>query len=202
MELAIAAQRFGLDPYPGSFIPYWPAFVVGAALLRVRQRGWTALRILGAAAPALGILGAIGTVIGAAAILASVDAAPNSGQFGLVVAVATVLFAWFAEPVAVRLTDYRGAWRSPGWRSRLVGLPVSVGTISYSLYLLHGQLYQLADQIVRNLPGLAWPGLRLLAVMALTTGFCGMFYYVGERPFILGNRAVRRPPAMQLGLAR
>jgi peptidoglycan/LPS O-acetylase OafA/YrhL len=196
--LAVAAGFFSVTTYPGSFIPYWPAFIFGAVLLRVRQRGFSAVGALGAAALPLGVIGAIGTVAVVAMILASVDAQTVSQAPGLVVAAATALFAWFAEPLAVLLVDYRGAWRDPGWRSWLLGVPVAVGTISYSLYLLHGQLYQLADLIVRNLPGLAWPVLHLLAVMALTTAFCGMFFVLGERPFILGTRKLRKIPVAQL----
>jgi peptidoglycan/LPS O-acetylase OafA/YrhL len=61
-----------------------------------------------------------------------------------------------------------------GWRI--------LGLMSYSLYLLHGRLQFLADQVCRQvLPaGIA----RDLAVISMTCASCYVFYRCCERPFI------------------
>jgi peptidoglycan/LPS O-acetylase OafA/YrhL len=74
-----------------------------------------------------------------------------------------------------------GSW---AWR------PVAaLGTISYSLYLIHQFNLTLVQETVSHLLPHAWEPVRMVSMLALEVLFASVFWLICERPFLN-----RRPP--------
>jgi peptidoglycan/LPS O-acetylase OafA/YrhL len=173
----------------GLFIEYWVHFALGALLfyvlcinagVRARATFVTAVVLLAAWCVYSILPWQDDTVVQQRAF---VEAA---------VACAVTLFLFALRPVSA-------AWaRHPLWK------PVAaLGTISYSLYLVHQfNLNVVATLVTRLAPG-AWQPVKMGAMVALQILIATAFWYVCERPFL--NRkatapgSLRATPAMQLG---
>lgn len=83
----------------------------------------------------------------------------------------------------------------------MAALPFAwLGQSSYSLYLLHGKIYQLPEMLVRQLiapSSLAYP----LLTIAGTAALCYMFYLLGEQPFHAYAKRVDAVQAPRAALA-
>ena len=79
-----------------------------------------------------------------------------------------------------------------GGRAARIGLATlrCLGLMLYSLYLLHGRLQFLAQQVARQIlpQGIVFD----LTAIALTCAICFVFYYSCERPFIRSRQPVSR----------
>lgn len=184
--IALATVFAGDWRVVGIFLPYWPMFAIGILLYLVLERGLSYARLR----PRFGTNGAY---IAVACILVGFLSVVVSGhrvrdmEFALLFGVQL----WFLHGLDER---YRQGLSS-GHASVRLGLGVgrSLGLMSYSLYLLHGRVQFLVQQIVRQLlaPGTAFD----LAVIAVTCLACYVFYLACERPFIRSRVAAQAPPA-------
>jgi peptidoglycan/LPS O-acetylase OafA/YrhL len=170
----------------GLFMKYWPAFAIGALLREGHRRGWTPAALFGArelpaALLASGVLLAVllGLIYGPACAVALSCTTLPSLAFTLASLLAASLL-WSAGGIEHALRS--GAPRLP-WLKAWMLLPlVWLGQSSYSLYLLHGKIYQLPLMVVRQLV----PATSLLTPLLTVGGtalLCYGFYLLAEKPF-------------------
>jgi peptidoglycan/LPS O-acetylase OafA/YrhL len=170
----------------GLFMKYWPAFILGALLRVAHRRGWTPAALFGRHEIALSLGAAL--LLGAAVLGViyspacstplACSSVPNL-TFTLASAVAA-LALWLFAGVEHGVT--KAPWRAKARLAWLL-LPFAwLGQSSYSLYLLHGKIYQLPEMVVRQLiapSSLAYP----LLTIAGTAALCYGFYLLAEKPF-------------------
>jgi peptidoglycan/LPS O-acetylase OafA/YrhL len=145
-------------------------FGMGVLAAHLTARGAHAVQGLRWAALAAG-------VAAVAAILPAGDAAadgslwPSDLVVGAAVALLFVTAGGAASPLAARLLSLRPV--------------VTLGTFSYSLYLIHGPLVMLvAAALERVHAGTALSALTYGALIPLVVGLAYAFYRVAERPFL------------------
>jgi peptidoglycan/LPS O-acetylase OafA/YrhL len=152
----------------GLFLEYWAHFALGALLFyalclypRCRAFFLTGVVILG--------------------VFSTLRILPWTPQTPLhlrvytefVVVCGFTLFLYFARPLSA------GVSRSRVWR------PIAaLGTISYSLYLIHQFNLTLVAQLASRLAPHTWEPLRLALMVALEIALASAFWYVCERPFL------------------
>jgi len=175
----------------GWFLPYWPMFALGLGLHRALASGHGPARVLGDH----------GWMVSAAvvSVVVMLDLAficsPLGQRFHVAYAhlsnlsqsLAVAIAFWAAVPLDRRL---RSALDARATASLLLRPLVVLGTISYSLYLLHGKLHQIPLMFVRQvIPATsAWsPLLTILGTVLLAWGFSVLF----EKPFLRRNLARR-----------
>ena len=164
---------------------YWPAFVLGALLRATHQHGWTPaaafgpreLAVSGVAAACL-LAGVLATIFTPACSTRLACAALPNLTFTLTSAYAAVSL-WFLGGIEHGLSAPRAARSDHRWSL----LPFFwLGQSSYSLYLIHGKIYQLPEMVVRQLiapASLLYP----LLTMGGTACLCYLFYLAAEKPF-------------------
>lgn len=167
----------------GLFLPYWPYFAMGMALYVLVERGMTPERLSG--------LWRVGVSVGTGAVAAIGFALLRrqhvelSESFGVCSAVAL----WAAHPIDSALRRGRQSSR------RLIVWPVRLlfflGTISYTVYLLHGKLRWLVIQGLRQVMDPQALGF-LTVMMILTVLACIPFYLWFEKPFARHASALGR----------
>lgn len=182
----------------GWFMNYWPAFFVGLVLREAHQRGLTPAAAFGRNELEVSLL-AVACML--AGLLVVIFAAPCATPFACstvpnltftLAAVLAALLLWtfggvehvLRHKVAGRRGRYMKAWML---------LPLAwLGQSSYSLYLLHGKLYQLPAMFVRQVvppTSLLFP----LLIISTTAVLCYMFYLLAEKPFHSLAQNVDRP---------
>jgi peptidoglycan/LPS O-acetylase OafA/YrhL len=170
---------FGVTTYHGVFLEYWPHFALGSALYfalcHAPLARWRSL--VGLAFAALAIAATL------AGLRTGMPPAPRiAGELALLGCAGLALLV--ARPHAARL------YRLPLWRPL-----AALGTISYSLYLVHQFNITLADTIGRELARLvSLPGLATTLAVLAQLGIATAFWYCCERPF-QGRAAPRLPAA-------
>jgi peptidoglycan/LPS O-acetylase OafA/YrhL len=188
----------------GLFMKYWPAFMLGAVLRAVHRRGLTPAAAFGARELLVSSLGAACLFAGT---LAVIFAPPYSTPFACsslpnltftVASACAALAFWLLGGV-----EHGVLKAAPGPRNRWWLLPlVWLGHSSYSLYLIHGKIYQLPEMVTRQLvkpSSLAYP----LLTMAGTACLCYVFYLLAEKPFhAFAKRAYVAPSAADRALAQ
>jgi peptidoglycan/LPS O-acetylase OafA/YrhL len=159
----------------GIFLPWWPMFGAGIALYCCLARGWTPARFFGrgaAAASAFGVGSAIAAFIGFVAF---------GGECRhLCFAVYFALIAWLLYG-----SGGKSIWSvasAPRPLQSAAALWPLLGAMSYSIYLIHGRLQFLADQIVRQVVR-SDSITRDVLVVCLTCAACYPFYRWCEAPF-------------------
>ena len=161
----------------GFFIEYWAHFALGAMLFFVLCK-YPTVRVRAAFVAGLVALGAAL----AAAILpwAPAQAIDRRAFVELLLATGLTLALLALRPVSARVA------RSPLWR------PVAaLGTISYSLYLIHQFNLTLTDRVAqRLLPEGAAHGWVIGTELTLQLALATLFWYVCERPFCRPARQV------------
>lgn len=184
------------------FLQYWPAFALGMALRLAHVRGATPARVFGqwelpiALAGALLLLGAIAAAMLAPLALVGAGTALADWDF-TVAALLSVVLLWLlggVEHGAGEQAARSGTAAAGRWVRRALLPAILLGQCSYSLYLIHGKLYQLPAMFVRQLvPAHSWlaPALTIGATALLCYGF----YLVAERPFQHGKPVRARPGA-------
>ena len=160
----------------GLFIEYWAHFAAGSLLYfalcsytgRLQRTAFVAL------------IAALGIACSARIALSSVHAGDGlRAMRELAFLSAVTLALYFLRPASAAIAHSR-FWR-----------PIAaLGTVSYSLYLVHQFNLTLVSSIVdRVLPAATPYVLTLTAMIALHVGIGASFWYVGERPFL--RRPVR-----------
>ena len=177
----------------GLFIGFWPMFALGLGLhglLAARKTPEAVFRLrVGVIAPAIAlVLVAFGTAL-------AVRGSPlpwlasSFGDPALAFAALTAVVLWLLSDadhrLAARLRAGPWPWRLP------LRFGVFLGTISYSVYLLHTKLYQLPATAARQAFPPDHPA-HVLVVVAGTVLLSWLFYTCFERPFI--SRRTVRPP--------
>jgi peptidoglycan/LPS O-acetylase OafA/YrhL len=161
----------------GIFLPFWPMFAMGILVYEARSRNWTSLRWLSTtSAAAVSFCGCC-----AAAILGIYHLGSGGSFSGIQFAFIVATFFWMSIPVEdwLRQTDPR--------LSRVLGFLfkplVWLGTISYTVYLLHFNLHKLPGMILTKVLPPESAALQLLLTVAVCL-MCYPFYLCCEQPFI------------------
>lgn len=159
----------------GLFLPYWPAFAVGLGLGWLHESGRHVDTAFGGRAPTVG-------AVGFAFALLAFALLDFTSMLAFALASAAIL--WFAgsfEPLIAKTIN------EPSHSMGLIRWPLRValwtGACSYSLYLLHGKIYQLPAMISRQIVD-ASSLANLLLVVGLTVALCYAFFVLFERPFM------------------
>jgi peptidoglycan/LPS O-acetylase OafA/YrhL len=160
----------------GFFLEYWVHFAVGALLFYVLcvAPASTFRYLFLAAVSALGIYSLV-------RILPRDPLVPVDLRVytEFVVVCGFALFLYFARPWSAAVS---------GWR---VWQPVAaLGTISYSLYLIHQFNLTLVEEAADRLAPHAWQPVKLGLMLALQILLASGFWYCCERPFL--NRKPRQ----------
>ena len=179
----------------GFFLPYWPMFALGIGLYVVIERGLTPTACFGTRtgpiclALIVASIAAIGFAMGVGTLEVS-EGPVTHAFFCMYVA----LLLWLGHPFGERFAPEN----APTGRLSRLGfrLLLGLGTISYSVYLLHGKLVSLTAQVVRQAvtpDSLAFLPITILVTILL----CAVFYKYCERPFVSrsASRKDRAKPA-------
>lgn len=181
----------------GLFLGYWPMFSLGLGLYVLLDKKYTLNRIGGAVGKYLP-MSLFGAYILAFSMLAYygrlmgvLDGVFRDGAFGFAVCVAIIF--WFLSDFEKRLSFLERSGHV------LVRAPLKVGvflgSISYSIYLLHTKLYQIPAMAARQLTTPDSPA-YILAVFFGTVALSWIFYLYFERPFISRRGLPRFSPAI------
>ncbi len=196
-------------PFAGEalFLAYWPAFALGMALRLAHVRGITPAAVFKGRELLLSTVGASAVLaLGlAVALLPSLQFrvySPAGHPVFALVALASIVFLWLMGGVehGLRRAQLAESCARAGRRSLLPLL--WVGQSSYSLYLLHGKLFQIPAMVARQVVSertLVYP----LLTMAGTAILCHIFYLYAERPFQSrgGTKDKRLKPLSGVGSA-
>ena len=162
-------------PPSGLFLPYWPMFVLGMILFWLMRQSFldrlSYRRLTQAAACLTALIGLI---------LATNEMYRNL-SFSLFFAAILFLMLPLDQLIEKSLPNW------PKIAKSLLRLGLTVGAMSYSLYLLHGKLYLLAAQGVRQIVQENCIAFDLL-VFFCTCVACYGFYLLCERPFLLASQ--------------
>ncbi len=178
----------------GVFLPFWPMFAVGVLLYWVLERGLAPSRLLRPSLWPLAWMCLVGLLVGFIFYLISgspINHLAFAAGFALCLYLGEGLDRPFAERV---LSSKRLAVRMIAVTS------MSLGAMSYSLYLLHGRLQFLSIQVLRQV----FPPNSIifdLAVIAVTCVACFLFYHFCERPFMSSRQRKLIEPTLPLGHA-
>ena len=179
LGVTVLSGLFFLLPAPFAynvFVPWWPMFAMGMGLYEIRRRRFVPMRWLGARTTLVPVIAIVALCAAMAPVLPSFHGAETAFPF-------CVWFAallWFAMELEGPLVG--GAGR------RLVQLGVWLGTISYSIYLIHNRVFYLVAQVTSQAMSADTLVFHAI-VMGMTVGVCYIFYRSCERPFIQGRRA-------------
>ena len=184
--LSILASMWPSIAESGLFMKYWPAFFVGVLLREAHQRGVTPAKFFGTR-QMWGSL--IATSVLLAGLMTVIFAAPCATPFSCstvpnltftLAAVLSALMLWTFGGIEHAL---RADTSNPRFLRAWMLLPLAwIGQSSYSLYLLHGKIYQLPMMFVRQVvppTSLLYP----LLIICATAFLCYLFYLVAEKPF-------------------
>jgi peptidoglycan/LPS O-acetylase OafA/YrhL len=177
--LAVGLAWFAV---PGFFLSYWPAFLCGVLLRIAYAQGFSPLALCaGLARPRLaaGLLAAGATLAIVAALVAY---GSRLGFLGTAVAAALILWCLGGLEQGSKVPHAR---RTPAARLlAIAAFPfLLLGECSYSVYLLHGKVYQLPAMLVRQGLPLTSPW-HLPCVIVGTLALCYGFYLVVERRYM------------------
>ena len=180
---AVAAVALRIPLPGGIFLPFWPHFVFGMVLHIVHER--TVMRPGDDHSPVVAIA-LVGSCLLLIACAIYFLGRPKDYAFSAMCAVVLWLSGYVECLLSRRWAnrDQHHALRTAG--RYLMTVPLALGACSYSIYLLHGKLYQVPAMFARQIfpPDSVF---HALFVIALTCALCYPFYLFAERPFI-GNR--------------
>lgn len=189
--VSAASIPFALIPSAylhGAFLPWWPMFALGIGLYYVLERGWTPERVFTRHAPVVSTLG----VSAATAAFVGFVAMGGSARHQCFAA-CFALAAWLLHALDAKFVGL--ASKAAGPLRIALSIGPLLGAMSYSIYLIHGRLQFLVDQIVRQIIGTNCIA-RDLLVVCLTCAACYPFYRCCEAPFFKAKpRAPTAPGA-------
>lgn len=183
----------------GFFLVYWPQFMAGIALHRVLRAGLTSDVVLGSRLRALVGAFALAALFLAVAVHSTGQSYIRGHEFlaGNLFAGLFLLVIWLIAPFDRDLAVLLNATALSifGYSARLLAVfSMFLGTISYSLYLLHGKIFGLPWMFVRQVISDSNP-MSYPAILAGTLVLAWIFYTVFERPFADGSFARSRRAA-------
>jgi len=158
----------------GLCIEYWPHFALGACLYFVLcETGDRRIRTAFASAIVL-----LGVCCAARLLLSTAPRDDLRAMQELSILAAATLALLFFRPLSLTLSS------SPLWQ------PIAaLGTISYSLYLIHQFNLNLVASVARFcLPQETPEAVMIIAVVALHLSLAAAFWYCCERPFLQNRR--------------
>jgi peptidoglycan/LPS O-acetylase OafA/YrhL len=170
----------------GLFLQFWPAFLCGVALRLAYSTGLDPRSLFGKHELAGSL--ALCAILTAGLLLLTYGAPPLSF---IHIAIAASLVLWTLggiENACVARLKLQPRVRRLG--TVLLRPFLLLGQCSYSLYLLHGKLFQLPNMFVRQIFSETNP-MSLLSVVFGTSLLCYGFYLLVERPFQKDARAVK-----------
>ena len=188
--VGVTLSSFAVFAFPalkdtGRFLGFWPMFALGLGLYWLLDKNYTLDRVAGGidkrlAVPLLaGSLLAIATLAYKGLLVQLLENLFSDRALG--VAVATTIAFW----ILASLEQHISRLATHGYA--VVRYPlrfgVFLGSISYSLYILHAKVYQFPDMAIRQLITPDNP-IYALALMGGTIGLSWLFYLYFERPFI------------------
>ena len=160
----------------GVFIHYWPSFSVGIVLAYLQRNG-KMLSLLVKSKTMQFIIGLLVTIL----FMSSINFLHSDSIF---FAVGFGLFIWVISDVEKILCRIKSSsykllyWSLEVW--------LILGTMSYSVYLLHGKIYQLPEMFVRqvmDVDNLLYGLFTIIGTLLL----CYPFYYFIEQRFLSKN---------------
>lgn len=172
---SIMAIIFGLKLNDGLFINYWPSFLVGVVLAYLHRNGiWINFFIKNMASQLVALFAA------AMLIICSVV----FDQYRIFFAASFGVFLWV-------ISDIENVLNKVMWDKNLLTYWLLkpwlvLGAMSYSVYLLHGKIYQLPNMFVRQMVDPDSVIFGMLTIVA-TLGICYLFYCFIESRFLSRN---------------
>lgn len=177
--ISITALLIMLNPSKinyGLFIHYWPYFSVGIILAYLHRNGMWSTSLLKNKTAHI-----IASFTITALLLGSIT---SIGQNRMFFAVYFGVFLWIISDVEKAINNIKNSenklffWLLEPW--------LILGTMSYSVYLLHGKIYQLPNMFVRQLID---PNNVLFGLLTIfgTLLLCYPFYFFVERKFLSKN---------------
>jgi peptidoglycan/LPS O-acetylase OafA/YrhL len=158
-------------------------YVIGSGLtiekMFVHNSGVVAAVIVFVLVSSIAILSYIGVL---SHLLGSIF--PTSGfgfASGLGFALIASFLLWFAAPLETALESAKNG-RNLIFRY-LIKMGAFLGVISYSLYLLHGKIYELSAMLARQFISMD-SALYPILIVGGTTALCSVFYIYFEKPFM------------------
>ncbi|WKJ89305.1 acyltransferase [Methylomonas montana] len=178
--------------YTGLFLGYWPLFAVGICVYYLLKNNLTLLRL----SRSWGLLLSVFLVL---TITVLVIYFARQGQLDNVLrkfgddwlnfAILCALALWAISPMEPMLK------RCINSINPMFSFPLKcvtlLGTISYSLYLLHPKMYQISEKVADNL-SLSHSFLKPIVIVLGTVLISWVFYHFCERPFIQSRIRTQR----------
>lgn len=172
---SLLAILFPIKINYGLFVYYWPSFLVGIVLAYIHRNGVYVSNFLKNNTLKLAALSAVSVLIICAVLF---------NQSGTLFAICFGLFLWVISDFEKLL--YKMHSNENGFLYWLLKPWLVLGAMSYSVYLLHGKLYQLPYMFVRQ----AVDSANVLSGILIITGtlfFCYPFYLFVESKFLSKN---------------
>jgi peptidoglycan/LPS O-acetylase OafA/YrhL len=170
----------------GLFLGYWPLFALGMALYFLLKNGVSLTRLpkhIGLAV-AMSIVLALSLWVMQRTLQdrlgASLSELFGDTWFGF--AGLSALALWAAAPLEAYLK------KAAGSGNNIISLPlklgVYLGAISYSLYLLHGRMFQVVEKTLKylHISNESWLGILIIIIGTIIIS--AVFYHFFEKPFI------------------
>jgi peptidoglycan/LPS O-acetylase OafA/YrhL len=173
---ALLAMLIPVGINHGLFIHYWPSFSVGIVLAYLHRNGfWSNSFLKNKVTQATATFAAIGLLINAVIWF---------GKGGIFFTVSFGVFLWVISDVEKVMNRIKNSenklffWLLEPW--------FILGTMSYSVYLLHSKIYGLPEMFVRQIFDSTDILYGLLTIFG-TLMFCYPFYFLVERKFLSKN---------------
>lgn len=186
---SFVALEFSLINWPGFFLRYWPAFLFGVLLRIAYSTGLDPKSAFGKRE----LAGSLATIVLVALLSWLVQLRYEMSFLGTAFIAALVLWALGGIENGCK-AKIASASMSGRLGSKMLAPLILLGQCSYSLYLLHGKLYQLPGMLVRQVFPVSNP-LHLISVVGGTTLLCYAFYYLVERRYQGSAGALARVPS-------
>jgi peptidoglycan/LPS O-acetylase OafA/YrhL len=169
----------------GLFLGYWPMFAMGLGLYCLLDRNYTLRRLGGGVGkwlpiPLLSISLVAFAMLAYHGLLVQVlESLFSNDAFGFAVCtgIAFWLLSNLEQQISFQATNGHAFVRLP------LKVGVFLGSISYSVYLLHSKIYQFPEIAIRQLTTPDNP-IYTLTLIGGTVGLSWLFYLYFERPFI------------------
>jgi peptidoglycan/LPS O-acetylase OafA/YrhL len=189
IAVTLAAVPFSFFPGAyrnGIFLPWWLMFSFGVGLYFAIEREWRPERVFGRRAlPVAAAVWLLG--VGGCWWYVAAGGHPVQQWFALFFAIGLWFAVVFDQPFN-QAKQHR--WAAIRWATAAL---VLLGTMSYSLYLIHGRLQYLVKQVVRQVLDsntILFDGV----VICLIVAACYPFYRLCEAPFFKPRISSETPP--------